>query len=104
MQSRFIQMVAERTGSGALIKINKNCEKIKSRNPDHSSNFRAELIAINDALKYFKAQSIYEEIWILTDSLSSIQHLSNFQDVSDGTRAQKSICNGYHHTLALKGI
>ena len=73
------------TGSGVLIMENEINKTLKLRNPDHSSVFRSELIAIDSALKSIARDTDTKYIWILTDSRSSIQHLQNYQDVHDAT-------------------
>ncbi|GFY31109.1 RNase H domain-containing protein [Trichonephila clavipes] len=56
----------------------KNDVKISIRNPDHSSVFRSELIAISGALNSYK-----DRIWNLTDSRSSIKYLKNWPKIMD---------------------
>ncbi|UYV72274.1 hypothetical protein LAZ67_9002427 [Cordylochernes scorpioides] len=60
------------------------------RNPDFCSVFRSELIAIYEALKSIRNTN-YQDIWILTDSRSAIQHLSHTGDLRDkkGGQARK---------------
>ncbi|UYV85180.1 hypothetical protein LAZ67_X004830 [Cordylochernes scorpioides] len=98
------------TGSGCLIKTTNGIEKMNRRNPDFCSVFRSELIAIYEALKSIKNTN-YQDIWILTDSRSAIQHLSHTGELRDKIsrniigylqKPQKFTFNGYPHTLALK--
>ncbi|GBN37293.1 hypothetical protein AVEN_226898-1 [Araneus ventricosus] len=63
------------TGSGIYIKTHNQELKIQRRNPDFCSVFRSELIAIDEGLDSLSSFSCSDEIWILTDSRSSIQHL-----------------------------
>ncbi|UYV81132.1 hypothetical protein LAZ67_20000127 [Cordylochernes scorpioides] len=70
------------TGSGCLIKTTNGIEKINRRNPDFCSVFRSELIAIYEALKSIRNTN-YQDIWILTDSRSAIQHLSHTGELRD---------------------
>ncbi|UYV61642.1 hypothetical protein LAZ67_1005714 [Cordylochernes scorpioides] len=70
------------TGSGCLIKTTNGIEKMKRRNPDFCSVFRSELIAIYEALKSIRNTN-YQDIWILTDSRSAIQHLSHTGELRD---------------------
>ncbi|GBO28484.1 hypothetical protein AVEN_224663-1, partial [Araneus ventricosus] len=53
--------------------------------PDFCSVFRSELIAIDEGLDSLSSLSYSDEIWILTDSRSSIQHLANWHRVRDST-------------------
>ncbi|GFW74921.1 RNase H domain-containing protein [Trichonephila clavipes] len=57
------------------------------RNADHASVFRTELIAIICGLSFINniRDLSDSEIWILTDSRSSIQHLSNWPSIGDST-------------------
>ncbi|UYV74420.1 hypothetical protein LAZ67_11003501 [Cordylochernes scorpioides] len=98
------------TGSGCLIKTTNGIEKMNRRNPDFCSVFRLELIAIYEALKSIRNTN-YQDIWILTDSRSAIQHLSHTGELRDKVsrniigylqKPQKFTFNGYPHTLALK--
>ncbi|GFU87096.1 RNase H domain-containing protein [Trichonephila clavipes] len=57
--------------------------KIQRRNPDGCSVFRSELIDIDEALGSLASLPNGKEIWILSDSRSAIQHLSNWQSVRD---------------------
>ncbi|UYV69029.1 hypothetical protein LAZ67_6002109 [Cordylochernes scorpioides] len=70
------------TGSGCLIKATNGIEKMNRRNPDFCSVFRSELIAIYEALKSIRNTN-YQDIWILTDSRSAIQHLSHTGELRD---------------------
>ncbi|GFV49020.1 RNase H domain-containing protein [Trichonephila clavipes] len=49
------------------------------------SVFRSELIAIDEALRIIKTMTSPDEIWILCDSRSAIQHLSDWTNVGDKT-------------------
>ncbi|GFY02848.1 RNase H domain-containing protein [Trichonephila clavipes] len=75
------------TGSGVLIELPGRVIKFQGRNADHASVFRTELIAIMCGLSFINnlRDLAVSEIWILTDSLSSIQHLSNWPYISDST-------------------
>ncbi|GFU31183.1 RNase H domain-containing protein [Trichonephila clavipes] len=72
-----------RSGSGIYIKSQDHILRIQRRNPDGCSVFRSELIAIDEALGSLASLSNGKEIWILSDSRSAIQHLSNWQRVRD---------------------
>ena len=71
------------TGSGIYIKYQDQVVKVQKRNPDFCSVFRSELIAINEGLDLLKSITHKSEIWILSDSRSSIQHLANWHSVRD---------------------
>ncbi|UYV73432.1 hypothetical protein LAZ67_10003172 [Cordylochernes scorpioides] len=73
------------TGSGCLIKTTNGIEKMNRRNPDFCSVFRSELIAIYEALKSIRNTN-HQDIWILTDSRSAIQHLSHTGELRDKER------------------
>ncbi|GFU64417.1 hypothetical protein TNCV_3947841 [Trichonephila clavipes] len=47
--------------------------------------FLSELIAIDEALRIIKTMTSPDEIWILCDSRSAIQHLSDWTNVGDKT-------------------
>ncbi|GFT33241.1 hypothetical protein TNCV_4767271 [Trichonephila clavipes] len=49
---------------------------------------RSELIAIDEALRIIKTMTSPDEIWILCDSRSAIQHLSDWTNVGDKNRSQ----------------
>ncbi|GFY25435.1 RNase H domain-containing protein [Trichonephila clavipes] len=68
-----------RSGSGIYIKSQDYILRIQRRNPDGCSVFRSELIAIDEALGSLASLPNGKEIWILSDSRSAIQHLSNWQ-------------------------
>ncbi|GFV03881.1 uncharacterized protein TNCV_3173151 [Trichonephila clavipes] len=66
-----------RSGSGIHIKSQYHILRIQRRNPDSCSVFRSELIAIDEALGSLASLPNGKDIWILSDSRSAIQHLSN---------------------------
>ncbi|GFX48761.1 RNase H domain-containing protein [Trichonephila clavipes] len=68
-----------RSGSGIYIKSQNHILRIQRRNPDGCSVFRSELIAIDEAFGSLASLPNGKEIWILSDSRSAIQHLSNWQ-------------------------
>ncbi|GFV98601.1 RNase H domain-containing protein [Trichonephila clavipes] len=74
-------------GSGVLIELPGGIIKFQRRNADHASVFRMELIAIMCGLSFINniRDLAFSEIWILTDSQSSIQHLSNWPSIGDST-------------------
>ncbi|GFV86859.1 hypothetical protein TNCV_3965891 [Trichonephila clavipes] len=88
-----------------------NCShNIKIRNSDFCSVLDPGLIAIDEALRIIKTMIISDEIWILCDSRSAIQHLSDWTNVGDKTwvsilknlkelSQQHEIYNGFHLTL-----
>ncbi|GFV28323.1 hypothetical protein TNCV_858391, partial [Trichonephila clavipes] len=73
--------------------------------------FRSELIAIDEALRIIKTMTSPDEIWILCDSRSAIQHLSDWTNVGDKTSVSllkilknfpsnmRFTSNGFHLTL-----
>ncbi|GBM39240.1 hypothetical protein AVEN_62114-1 [Araneus ventricosus] len=73
------------TGSGIYITTHNQELKIQRRNPDFCCVFRSEQIAIDEGLDSLLSLSCSNEIWILTDSRSSIQHLANWHRVRDNT-------------------
>ncbi|GBM37152.1 hypothetical protein AVEN_205592-1 [Araneus ventricosus] len=73
------------TGSAIYVKTHNQEIKIQRRNPDFCSVFRSELIAVDEGLDSLASFSCSDEIWILTDSRSSIQHLANWHRARDNT-------------------
>ncbi|GFV68164.1 RNase H domain-containing protein [Trichonephila clavipes] len=72
-----------RSGRGIYIKSQDHFLRIQRRNPDGCSVFRSELIAIDEALGSLASLPNGKEIWIMSDSRSAMQHLSNLQSVRD---------------------
>lgn len=72
------------SGSGVFVK-GRNDIKICVRNPNFCSVFRSELIAIEEALKFCTSENVRSDIWILSDSSSAIQHLSEWWRHGDET-------------------
>ncbi|GFS50767.1 RNase H domain-containing protein [Trichonephila clavipes] len=56
---------------------------LSRRNPENCSVLRSELIAIDEGLKSILNKIDSSNIWILTDSRSSIQHLQDWTRVDD---------------------
>ncbi|GBM04396.1 hypothetical protein AVEN_35578-1 [Araneus ventricosus] len=73
------------TGSGVIIKTSDAITKIKKQNPNFCSVFRSELIAIDEALDHMISNNSSCDIWIFTDSRSSVQFLSNWRNIGDKT-------------------
>ncbi|GFU02143.1 RNase H domain-containing protein [Trichonephila clavipes] len=75
------------TGSGISIELPDRVIKFNRRNADHASVFREELIAIMRGLALVKntRDQPFSEIWIHTDSRSSLQHLSNWPSIDNIT-------------------
>ncbi|GFU73701.1 putative RNA-directed DNA polymerase from transposon BS [Trichonephila clavipes] len=73
-----------RAGSGIFSNTPGNDVKISIRNPDHCSVFRSKLIAISGALEH-ALNSYMDNIWIMTDSRSSIPYLKNWPIIMDST-------------------
>ncbi|PRD32237.1 UNVERIFIED_CONTAM: hypothetical protein NCL1_21119 [Trichonephila clavipes] len=74
-----------RSGSGIYIKSQNNSSHIKLRNSVGFSGFYSELIAIDTGLKEALSIPGSNSIWVLSDSCSAIQHLSNWHKVGDNT-------------------
>ncbi|GFV78975.1 uncharacterized protein TNCV_4347341 [Trichonephila clavipes] len=72
-----------RSGSGIYIKSQDHILRIQRRNPDGCSVFHSELIAIDEAIGSLAYLPNGKAMWILSDSRSAIQHLSNWQSVRD---------------------
>ncbi|GFW04187.1 RNase H domain-containing protein [Trichonephila clavipes] len=60
---------------------NRYSRRIKLTNSDGCSVFRSELIAIDTGLKKALSISGSSSIWILSDSRSAIQHLTNWHKI-----------------------
>ncbi|GFX22577.1 uncharacterized protein TNCV_2785121 [Trichonephila clavipes] len=74
-------------GSGVHIESPDGISYIKISNINYCSVFRSELIAIYKGLQFIGTASdlVFRNIWILTDSRASIQHLSRWTTVGDMT-------------------
>ncbi|XP_055939664.1 uncharacterized protein LOC129969228 [Argiope bruennichi] len=70
-------------GSGIYIVTPQSSFSLCQRNPDFCSVFRSELLAIDEGLKKILHENNYKNLWILTDSRSSIEHLNNWTYVGD---------------------
>ncbi|GFW40449.1 RNase H domain-containing protein [Trichonephila clavipes] len=51
---------------------------LRRHNPDSCFVFRNKLMVIDEGLELVKSESDFDDLWILTDSPSSLQHLSNW--------------------------
>ncbi|GFS68947.1 RNase H domain-containing protein [Nephila pilipes] len=69
--------------NGIYIRYRDKEVKIQKINPNFCSVFHSEFIAIKEALELLKSLSHNNEIWILSYSISCIQHLANWQSVRD---------------------
>ncbi|GFX68081.1 uncharacterized protein TNCV_921821 [Trichonephila clavipes] len=80
------------TGSGVLIELPGHVIKFQRKNADHASIFRKELITIMCSLSFINniRDVAFSEILILTDSWSTIQHLSNWPSIGDSTQQDYS--------------
>ncbi|GFT01738.1 putative RNA-directed DNA polymerase from transposon BS [Trichonephila clavipes] len=66
------------SGSGVYIPTPSGALEFKIKNPNYCSVFRSELIAIRRGLQCAaQLEDRFQEIWILTDSRATIQHLAN---------------------------
>ena len=61
----------------------RNGIKICRKNPDYCSIFLAELIAIEETLKYYANESITTDNWILSYSRISIQRSATWWKLGD---------------------
>ncbi|XP_071041216.1 ribonuclease H-like [Parasteatoda tepidariorum] len=76
--------------------------KICIKNPDFCSVFRSELIAIEEAVKFCIADNVNLDVWILSDSRSSIQHLSEWWRYGDRTTVNiVKLLNGLSHDIRI---
>ncbi|GFX26806.1 RNase H domain-containing protein [Trichonephila clavipes] len=75
----------DRAGSGIYIENSGQNFYFCHRNPDFSLVFKSELTAIKLGLEAIINESDYGELWILSDSRSSLQHLHNWTQVGDKT-------------------
>ncbi|GFX98801.1 putative RNA-directed DNA polymerase from transposon BS [Trichonephila clavipes] len=76
------------SGSGVYIPTPFGALAFKIKKPNYCSVFRSELIAIRRGLKCAaQLEDRFQEIWILTDSRASIQHLANWGDIEGNERA-----------------
>ncbi|GBN71618.1 hypothetical protein AVEN_101042-1 [Araneus ventricosus] len=74
-----------RTGSGVYAKAEDGLVfRCRFRNSDNCSVFRSELLAIREALN-FDLHFENSDIYILTDSKSSIQYLKNWPEIREKT-------------------
>ncbi|GBL83357.1 hypothetical protein AVEN_110669-1 [Araneus ventricosus] len=75
----------KQAGSGIYIETPRYKYSIKQRNPDFCSVFRSELLALDVGLETIMSESNFGDLWILTDSHSSIQHVKNWTYIGDKT-------------------
>ncbi|GFW53962.1 putative RNA-directed DNA polymerase from transposon BS [Trichonephila clavipes] len=73
----------DRAGSGIYIENSGQNFYFCHRNLDFSSVFKSELTAIKLGLEAIINESDYGELWILSDSRSSLQHLHNWTQQAD---------------------
>ncbi|GFX11346.1 probable RNA-directed DNA polymerase from transposon BS [Trichonephila clavipes] len=72
------------SGSGVYIPTPSGALEFKIKNPNYCLVFRSELIAIRRGLQCAtQLEDRFLEIWILTDSRASFQHLANWGDIGD---------------------
>ncbi|GBN44795.1 hypothetical protein AVEN_253177-1 [Araneus ventricosus] len=87
------------TGSGGFVKhVREEESSLKRRNADHCSVFISEIIVIDMALDFVLEHQLFGDMWILSDSLSVVQYLDNWSDVSDRRGMDifnklKTLCN-----------
>ncbi|GBM11380.1 hypothetical protein AVEN_59048-1, partial [Araneus ventricosus] len=68
---------------GSYIETPRDKYSMKQRNPDFCSVSRSELLAIDMGLETIMRESNFGDLWILTDSCSSIQYLRNWTYIGD---------------------
>ncbi|GFX59235.1 RNase H domain-containing protein [Trichonephila clavipes] len=85
-----------------FIKYQDHILRIQRRNSDGCSVFRSELITIEEALGSLTSLPNGKKIWILSDSRSAIQHLSNWQSVRDNVGVSKRLSTS--HQIHLQWI
>nr|XP_042912144.1 uncharacterized protein LOC122272471 [Parasteatoda tepidariorum] len=94
-------------GSGVFIEKSELNYSICLRNPDFTSVFRSELIAIEQGIDAIINESDFGDLWILSDSRSSLQHLHNWTKVGDKTSISillKLQLISKHHDVHLQWI
>ncbi|XP_071037738.1 uncharacterized protein [Parasteatoda tepidariorum] len=73
-------------GSGVYVETPDEIFSLCQRNPDFCSVFRSELLAINRGLEFVLQNDLcYKDLWIFSDSHSSLQHLNNRTQIGDKT-------------------
>ncbi|GBM02562.1 hypothetical protein AVEN_178493-1 [Araneus ventricosus] len=76
---------SDRTASGVYAKAEDGLVfRCRFRNPDNCSVFRSELLAIRETLN-FALHFENSDIYILTDSKSSIEYLKNWSEIEEKT-------------------
>ncbi|XP_055938167.1 uncharacterized protein LOC129968336 [Argiope bruennichi] len=75
----------DHAGSGIYIEKPRDKLSISFRNPDFSSVFKSELIAIEHSLEAIRNENDFGDLWIFSDSRSSLQHIHNWITVGDQT-------------------
>lgn len=75
------------SGSGTYIKSLDREARNQKRNSNYCTVFRSELIAIDQGLTSFESVTYGGEIWFLSTSRSSNEHLSSWYSVRDDTGA-----------------
>ncbi|GFW23490.1 probable RNA-directed DNA polymerase from transposon BS [Trichonephila clavipes] len=74
------------SGNAVYIPTHSGALEFKIKNPNYCSVFRSELIAIRRGLQCAaQLADRFQEIWILTDSRASIQHLANWGNIGGQT-------------------
>nr|XP_042898848.1 uncharacterized protein LOC122269492 [Parasteatoda tepidariorum] len=99
--------LGNQAGIGVFIEKSEQNYSICLRNPDFTSVFRSELIAIEQGIDAIINESDFGDLWILSDSRSSLQHLHNWTKVGDKTSISillKLQLISKHHDVHLQWI
>ncbi|GFV30661.1 RNase H domain-containing protein [Trichonephila clavipes] len=75
--------LSDRAGNGIYIEKRGERSTFYHGNPDFSSVFKSELIAIEHGLEAVLNEQDFGNLWIISDSRSSLQHLYNWITVGD---------------------
>ncbi|GFU68607.1 hypothetical protein TNCV_3645931 [Trichonephila clavipes] len=78
MQSQFILIVVEYLTKPVVVSLSLLAQEklsLKKDNPDFCSVFKSELIAIDVGFEAILSKKNYSDLWIITESRSSLQHL-----------------------------
>ncbi|GBM05415.1 hypothetical protein AVEN_94719-1 [Araneus ventricosus] len=97
----------KQAGSGIYIETPPDKYSIKQCNPDFCSVFRSKLLAIDVGLATIMSESNFGDLWILTDSRSSIQHLKIWTSIGDKKSLsilQKLKLISYQHDVHFQWI
>ncbi|GFX99618.1 RNase H domain-containing protein [Trichonephila clavipes] len=94
--------LSDRAGSGIYIENRGERSSFCHRNPDFSSVFKGELIAIEHGFEAVLNEQDFVDLWIISDSCSSVQHLYNWITVGD--KAGVSILQNFTQILESHNV